>query len=274
VTLHDDGTHGDDVALDGIAYGALRADAIEDPGSYHVGVECTGAIGARTLVRSGRSVFVATSDAVRVTGPATLSTGDRDGDSLIDYVRCSYSCDVSTPGVYTLRGELVDSVGETIASYVKRTTVVSPGPGVVVLEFDAASIVMHGREGPWSVTNVSISSDAPDYAVLCRPTNSEPITRALSELEPPPPPTLRDVSHDVGSPSGGEEVRLVGTALFDVVTVHVGRVSARFREDHPDVLHVSIPRDLEGPPYPRSVPIVVTTKWGKAELATKFKYAH
>ncbi|MEW6741724.1 MAG: choice-of-anchor X domain-containing protein [Planctomycetota bacterium] len=280
--LFDDGLHGDGAAGDG-TFGNAFSDTLQE-GRYDA--QCSGLVdlGAEWVERTETVAFAVIPAGGTLTGLPVESTPDLDQNGFYDSLNFDQTVTFTRDGAFRLTAPLLDSAGELVAQ-VSHDYVNTQGAGAatVTLVVSARDIVVHGVDGPWTLSGLTLydldrgslpSSVASDYVTQAYP---------IGSFEPPPPPRISWVIPSEGPFSGGNEVVVSGSDLDVASRVFVGENEASFTITGADSLLVTVPpfdpqtRMTGHRPEAMServaVPVKVVTPWTTVVAPAAYTYA-
>jgi hypothetical protein len=91
------------------------------------------------------------------TGTFTPRGIDTNGDGLIDELDVDVGVQVLANGAFDVGATLIDPNGDEITTNFGNQQTLTAGTGVITLRFSGPDIKAHGVEGPFTVTDLSIS---------------------------------------------------------------------------------------------------------------------
>jgi Ca2+-binding RTX toxin-like protein len=172
------------------------------PGSYSVAVST---LGARVRMAVAGVIV---SEGGGFVGGFDESTGDLDGDSLIDTLVLEVPVDVARAGDYRVAARLVDASGQLVTTAGAGATL-DEGRGTVVLELDGRQIHDRAGDGPWTLVDATLS-------------DSEMNLVDIADLGPVRNDDAAEYEHDAVQVTdlGEQAVDHDGDGLTDVLALH------------------------------------------------------
>ena len=137
VTLHDDGSHGDRLAGDGLFVGTSHA--LGATGRYAVRFRATGLLGGSApFARTAGAILDVIDTGQVLTGAFSDSAADSDGDGTFDSVIADIGVDLPHTGSFLVSGRLVDSDGYPLDQGVGHLEATTAGEQTINLQLSLA----------------------------------------------------------------------------------------------------------------------------------------
>ena len=164
MTLHDDESHGDQQANDGV-YTNSFADT-SHPGYYGIVSVASGSTTSGHSFTRSDSLGVSVSTSTSQLNDSYVDYGvDTNGNGLYDQLVIDVGIDVSTDGEYLLSGGLVDSSGIVIEQTSTQASLVG-GSQIMSLVFDGNLIGQHYVDGPYYLKDLALADETEVGPVL------------------------------------------------------------------------------------------------------------
>jgi len=267
--LFDDGSHGDGDAGDGIYANTFDATALG--GRYLVEGHAQITVDSETIERTAIGMFVVDSSPAYLVGVTDERAVDEDADGKIDRLEIDLEVSIDEAGDYQLMGVLQDYMQDTISNdYVLFEVQDVPSSYTATLQFDAATLVAHGVDGPWTLTQIELFDD--DQALLVD-TLEDYLTAPhdLNDFASPPAPDLVRALPDYGPNEGGNEIVLQGDHFEHVMAITIGgQAPPEFEVLSDTAIRVVVPP--AGTPKAGPVKVELTSAWHSVPFPDAFTY--
>jgi len=267
--LFDDGQHDDGEAGDGVY--ANTFDTTSLGGRYMVNGHAQITLDDEVVERTAIGMFVVDSSPAFLVGVTDERPVDEDSNGKIDRLEIDIEVQVDEAGDYQVMAVLQDYMEEMISEdHVQFEVQDVPSGYTVTLQFDAGTLVAHGVDGPWTLTDIQLIDDD---QVLVADTLADYVTAPydLDDFEPPPAPILIMVLPDYGRNNGGNEVILDGDYLGPVMAIEFGGQSVpEFQVFSDTSIRVIVP--AAPTPDGGSVDIGLTTPWHNVTFPDAYTY--
>ncbi len=128
------------------------------PGYLPVSVTATGSDGGTAFERQETLILAIAPQTAQLTGSYSDSAVDDDGDGLFDNLNIQVGVNPSVSSDFTLSGDLV--VGSQIVAHAGAYVSLTPGAQNVTLSFSGDDIRATNLDGPYTLTNLTLSDMA------------------------------------------------------------------------------------------------------------------
>ena len=147
IVLRDNGVGADTVPNDGIYSGEFTGTAVA--GSYQILASATSS-SPTDFSRADSVLASAATGGASLDGTPTSTVLDTNSNGLFDVLRLSAGVTATAAGDYRLEASLKDSSGNIIQTAFHDVSL-SPGSGIVDLDFDGRLIFSNGIDGPYTI---------------------------------------------------------------------------------------------------------------------------
>lgn len=269
--LYDDGQHVDGSAGDGVF--GTQLGLFHDAGTYSYRVSLDAEIlGYGSVVRERSGSFDVLSQDFVIDSFTGMQGIDGNSNGLFEFYLAQFGMFASRAGEVRIAAQLEHLASGDVTNLYRVGEAMSPGGHPIALKIPGEFIARHGG-GDFALRQITLTDTStgmsrfsfPDVALSGIP---------LSAVEPIAAPTIRRLLNDRGATSGGNEVFLQGTELFEVTRVVVDGVDAQFERGTSGGLSFIAPARAALPASidEVSVDVRVITPYGEAILPDGYTY--
>lgn len=157
VTLHDDGSHYDGAADDGVYSNSYASTDVG--GHYALLATASGNHEGTDYERGAETGFSVSPGTGALTGTYWDYPEDANGNGMHEHLVVAVGVDVQQSGLFELSARLVDGASDPVA-WASEYRWLTVGVQDVGLRFDGEAILTNGMDGPFTVTDVYLFDDS------------------------------------------------------------------------------------------------------------------